>query len=376
MQFNGLNPGLLNGSKETLGLSQDPEGIAIARNGNYYVSDEYGPSVREFRRDGTLLRTFTPPENLIPKQTGGTVNYVDGRPTIVNGRQDNRGFEGLAISPDGTKLYAMLQDPLVNEGSSSDGRRSRNLRMVEFDVATGTQTRQLTYQLASIADINDRIPGTASDFGATNQCRSIGISAVVALNDHQFLVIERDNRGYGSDTTTDDAPVGSKRVYLIDITGASDVKAISFANTNDLPAGVVAVAKTLYLDIQAALVANGVIIPEKIEGLAIGPQLDDGSYLMLIGSDNDFSVTQTGAGVQFNVCRDGVYNGVANDTVALGDDCPAGLSLVANYLYAFRADFTRDGITYEVQQRIPEPATTSLLSLAALAMLSIWRRRY
>ncbi len=296
MQFNGLNPGLLNGSKETLGLSQDPEGIAIARNGNYYVSDEYGPSVREFRRDGTLLRTFTPPENLISKQTGVTVNYVDGRPTIVNGRQDNRGFEGLAISPDGTKLYAMLQDPLVNEGSSSDGRRSRNLRMVEFDVATGTQTRQLTYQLESIADINDRIPGTASDFGATNQGRSMGISAVVALYDHQFLVIERDNRGYGSDTTTDDAPVGSKRVYLIDITGASDVKAISFANTNDLPAGVVAVAKTLYLDIQAALVANGVIIPEKIEGLAIGPQLDDGSYLMLTGSDNDFSVTQTGIG--------------------------------------------------------------------------------
>lgn len=324
MQFNGLNPGLLNGSKEALGLSQDPEGIAIARNGNYDVSDEYGPSVREFRRDGTLLRTFTPPENLIPKQTGGTVNYVDGRPTMVNGRQDNRGFEGLAISPDGTKLYAMLQDPLVNEGSSSDGRRSRNLRMVEFDVATGTQTRQLTYQLESIADIN----------------------------------------------------VGSKRVYLIDITGASDVKAISFANTNDLPAGVVAVSKTLYLDIQAALVANGVIIPEKIEGLAIGPQLDDGSYLMLIGSDNDFSVTQTGAGVQFNVCRDGVYNGVANDTVAIGDDCPAGLSLVPNYLYAFRADFARDGITYEVQQRIPEPATTSLLSLAALAMLSIWRRRH
>jgi hypothetical protein len=31
------------------------------------------------------------------------------------------------------------------------------------------------------------------------------------------------------------------------------------------------------------------------EGLAVGPQLNDGSYMLLLGNDNDFSVTQTGS---------------------------------------------------------------------------------
>jgi hypothetical protein len=43
---------------------------------------------------------------------------------------------------------------------------------------------------------------------------------------------------------------------------------------------------------------------EKWEGLAIGPQLSGGRRLILIGNDNDYSVTQTGAGEQFDVYVD------------------------------------------------------------------------
>ncbi|MGH2413160.1 MAG: esterase-like activity of phytase family protein, partial [Microcystaceae cyanobacterium] len=294
--YNGYNPLLLNGNKSILGLSADPEGFAVAPNGNFYVSDEYGPSLYEFNPQGSFIRAFntpnlaanTNPINLIPKESNGTLNYVDGRPTITNGRQDNRGFEGLAITPDGSTLFAMLQDPLVNEGSP-DGRYSRNLRIVEFDTATGNSTAQYIYQLEDLASINARVPN--NQFNTNQQGRSIGISAITALNDHEFLVIERDNQGIGVAAPTEadvaNNPVASKRIYKIDLTGATDVSNISLSGTNNLN-GITPVTKTLFLNIQTELENAGKLVPEKIEGLAIGPQLDDGNYAILAGTDNDY----------------------------------------------------------------------------------------
>src|SRR5262249_41494164 len=42
-------------------------------------------------------------------------------------------------------------------------------------------------------------------------------------------------------------------------------------------------------------------VPEKWEGLAVGPRLKGGDYLMLAGTDNDYSVTQNAVGAQFDV---------------------------------------------------------------------------
>ena len=55
------------------------------------------------------------------------------------------------------------------------------------------------------------------------QGRNIGVSAIHAINDTQFLVLERDNRGIGVDDPAGARAVGSKRIYKINITGATDV---------------------------------------------------------------------------------------------------------------------------------------------------------
>jgi hypothetical protein len=34
------------------------------------------------------------------------------------------------------------------------------------------------------------------------------------------------------------------------------------------------------------------VTPEKIEALALGPQLADGTFAVLVATDNDYSVTQ------------------------------------------------------------------------------------
>lgn len=365
--FNGLNPKQLNGNVAVLGKSFDPEGFVVAPNGNFYVSDEYGPSVYEFSPSGSFIRAFQTPSNLIPRQSDGTVNYVDGRPDITSGRQDNRGFEGVTLSPDGKKLYAVLQDALVNEGSP-DGRRSRNLRLVEFDTATGQSTAQYIYQLESLADINDRIPGTADDFAANAQGRNIGVSAITALNDDEFLVLERDNRGVGVEDVPGKSPVASKRVYKISLTGATDVSGISLGGTNDLPSGVLPVdkSKSPFIDIAELLKAQGLVIPEKIESLAIGPQLADDSYAILLGTDNDFSVTQNDDDIQFDVCTDG------SDDNPLDSGCPQGASLLPTYLYSFKAS-REDLKGFVPPTKVPEPTTTA--AIMVLGLSSFWLKR-
>lgn len=329
--FNGLNPTLLNGSPATLGRSFDPEGIAVGRNGHLYVADEYGPSLFEFDRSGRFVRAFETPDNLRPRQADGQLNYTAGRPTIVSGRQDNRGYEGLTFNASGTRLYAVLQDPLVNEGQNNDGRRSRWVRIVEFDAASGASTAQYAYPLESIATLNAIDPSPDDDFSATNQGRSIGLSAITAVSDSEFVVLERDNRGLGVEVTA--APL-HKRLYRIDITGASDISAVSLAGSNDLPSGVVPVAKQPEADLLAALRGVGAAIPEKIEAVAFGPRLGDGSRVALVGTDNDYSVTQSGAGEQFDLCIDGDTG--ARTEVVIDTPCPAGSDLIPAYLMSFK----------------------------------------
>lgn len=349
--FTGLNPRLApQGDASVLGLSYDPEGLVVLKNGNFIVADEYGPSVYEFDKDGNYIRAFTTPGNILPKEAGGTPNFVDGRPVIVEGRQDNRGFEGISISPDGTTLYAVLQDPLVNEGAP-DGRRSGNVRIVAYDVATGESTGQFIYQLESLASLNERVPG--EEFGANAQGRNIGLSGIIALDNGKFLVLERDNRGLGVDDAVAANTPASKRVYLVDMAGATDVTDVSLAGTNTLPGGVVPVSKTLWLDIQAELEKAGVTITEKMEGIAIGPRID-GGYAFVVVTDNDFSVTQTGEGVQFNRCTSGAGGSFVD--VALSEACPDGTSLIDSYAYVFKvngADLAVLGV--------PEPATWAML---------------
>lgn len=329
--FNGLNPTLLNGSPATLGNSFDPEGLAVGRNGHLFVADEYGPSLYEFDARGRFIRAFEIPANLRPRQADGQANYTDGRPTIVTGRQDNRGFEGLAFNASGTRLYGVLQDPLVNEGANGDGRRSRFVRIVEFDPRTGTSTRQFAYALESIATLNAIDPSTDDDFSATNQGRSIGLSAITAVSDDKFIVLERDNRGLGVEVTA--APL-HKRLYRIDLRGATDIAGLSLAGSNELPAGVVPVAKRPEADLLAALKSVGSTVPEKLEGVAFGPRLFTGGRVALVGSDNDYSVTQTGAGEQFDVCVNPDTG--ARAQVPLDTPCPAGSELIPGYLLSFK----------------------------------------
>src|SRR6185369_12873317 len=95
-------------------------------------------------------------------------------PGNTSGRVDNKGMEGLAITPDGKTLVGILQAP-----TAQDGKSSNLLRIVTVDVATGA-THEYGYNLTT----------------------GSGVSEIVALNSHQFIVDERDGAGVGGDPGT------------------------------------------------------------------------------------------------------------------------------------------------------------------------------
>lgn len=326
-----------------LGVALDPEGIVIhPLTGHLLVSDEYGPSLLEINRSGQLVRRYEIPANLLPRNAAtGVLNYAsdDGN---TAGKRTNRGFEGLAISPDGRTVYAMLQSAMLDEGA---GNGVFN-RIVAFDTRTARPIAQYAYRM-----------------GGSSQGR--GISALVALNDHEFLVLERNNRGLGVDGTLDSTPADwNKKVFRINLTGATDVTSIDL----DAPGAIftpVTKSTTPWLDLAASatlvhpsLAALGGVSPEKWEGLTVGPRLNDGSYLVLAGTDNDYSVTQNGSPVQLDVyfkplgggalsrtqCTIGTFSNcrTINDDGTVGAQLPAGsdfagYGLIPGVLHAYKA---------------------------------------
>src|SRR5262245_23855143 len=94
-------------------LRLDPEGIRVGPNGTFYISDEYGPYVFEFDRQGNLVQRLDVPAKFAIDNPSDNPN--DELLGNTSGRQANRGMEGLAISPDGTTLYGIMQNALLQD---------------------------------------------------------------------------------------------------------------------------------------------------------------------------------------------------------------------------------------------------------------------
>ena len=67
-----------------------------------------------------------------------------------------------------------------------------------------------------------------------------GVSEIVAINHHQFLVDERDGKGLG-----DGSVAGVKQLFRIDLAGATEVSALTGSAGDQLALKAAAVPKTL-----------------------------------------------------------------------------------------------------------------------------------
>lgn len=245
----------------------DPEGIRVSPHGTFYISDEYGPYLFEFNRQGHLIRRLEIPSKFFIANASADPNAE----LLGNaaGRQANRGMEGLAISPDGRTLFGIMQNALIQDNGltpMTTDRLGLNNRILKIDVLTG-ETHEYVYVLDAIN-------------------RGQGVCEILAINDHEFLVVERDNRSFLQ--TPPQAPT-RKTIYKINLTGATDVSGIANLPAGALPAGVTPVSKQLFINLLDADLNLAATIPEKIEGLAWGPDLPDGRHVLYVISDNDLN---------------------------------------------------------------------------------------
>jgi Esterase-like activity of phytase len=239
----------------------DPESIRVSNDGlSVFISDEYGPYVYQFLRFGGIrLRAFQLP----PKFFVSTLSPM-GATEIANntsGRVANKGMEGLAITPDGRTLVGIMQNSLIQDANEG-GAAANLLRIVSIDILSGRTTHEYAYLLTT----------------------GSGVSDIVALNNHEFLVDERDGKGLG-----DGSKAKVKQLFKIDLNGAADI-----GEMDGTEAATHAVNKTLFLDIVQVLTTNNFAttdIPAKIEGTAFGPDvIENGKkiHTLWIANDNDF----------------------------------------------------------------------------------------
>lgn len=258
---------ILVGAADEFANRFDPEGVRITPRGTFFVSDEYGPYIFEFNRQGHLLRRIEVPAKFAIANPSAAPNAELLGNTA--GRQANRGMEGLAISPDGSTLFGIMQNALIQDNGLDAGttdRRGLNNRILKIDLATG-ETHQYVYVLEAIN-------------------RGQGVCEILAINDHEFLVVERDNR---SNLQSPPQAPTRKKIYKIDLDGATDVSGVESLPAGALPVGVTPASKTLFIDLLDPEYNLIPTIAEKIEGLAWGPDLEDGRHVLYVFSDNDLN---------------------------------------------------------------------------------------
>jgi hypothetical protein len=223
--FDSLDLAAMINPDKTVNL--DPEGIAVAAGGGFWIASEGGGTVGEAEQ-----RPITSSNLVLKVSTEGVVERVITLPDALNGKQQRFGFEGIAES--NGELVVAFQRAWGGEAHP---------RLGIYNLASGTW-RFVFYPLDPVESPNGGW---------------VGLSDIAALRTGQFLVVERDNQG-GPDARI-------KRLYQIDLAGAVE--------------GMV-VSKTLVRDLLPDLRAPGGIVPEKIEGLAV---LRSGQILVV--NDND-----------------------------------------------------------------------------------------
>ena len=261
----------------------DTEGLVQLKDGSFWMVEEYRPSLLRVSAEGRVIERYVPEGASL---AGADAEVHDVLPAAYANRRDNRGFESLAVSPDGTRLWTLLQSPL-DHGTAKTVKKAGNVRLLAFDPVKSRPVAEHVYRLGDPADPDYLTKGAAPDDGK--------LCAMAAIDADSLLVIESDDTGLA-------------RLYRADLNSATDTlvgKAATLEEIRDLlAAGIAPVTKTLVADL-APLVPRmrrdvygeadpSGDAPLKLEGMAIlGPDR------VAIVNDNDFGVN-LGPGA---VCR-------------------------------------------------------------------------
>jgi len=282
--------------------SLDPEGIAFTERGTLFISSEgertttrlIDPFINEFSLQGQQFNELPVPDKFNPSGIGAN------DPGIRN----NLAFESLTISPDQRFLFTATENALVQDGPAATLTNSSPSRILQYDLQTGEAVGEFLYITDPVADAPNPAGGLNTN----------GLVELLALdNNGTFLSLERSfSTGVGN----------SVKLYQTSILGATDISDLDSVNAAEVDA---VAQKRLLLDFTDL----GITL-DNLEGLALGPTLEDGRQSLIVVADNNFSSTQftqvlsfaldidTIAGAEPIVggdANDNLYGDNANDTI-------------------------------------------------------------
>lgn len=261
----------------------DPESFRQAPDGTFWYGEEFGPYLLHTDVTGKLLDPPIPtpyPAALKPFTRGlpdirspdhpafSGLPSADARRAAAN-LPGSRGFEGMAINTSGTRLYPLLEGALVD-----DPIRTR-LLIQEFDLNNKAYTGN--YWFYPLSD------------------PSHAIGDMTAIDDNQFLVIERDNnqgpaakfkqifkidlRSVGADSTV-------KKELVVNLMSITDKEGLTRVEQGSVGLGpyfsfpFVTIESVYPLDDQTLLVINDNNYPFS-SGRRPGRAPDDNEFIVL-----------------------------------------------------------------------------------------------
>lgn len=229
----------LNFQMQNLGTDDnglDTEGITLDKDGNFWISDEYGPFIAKVNKNGKILEKYAPGQGL---------------PQIIADRVPNRGSEGLTIDENGN-VFAFVQSPLDVDGKTA--KTAKYIRIIKFN----PQTKQ-TAMYAYPVDTGYKNTGAAK------------IGDITSIGNNQFLMIEQGKQNGKMQNL----------IYKVDLNGATEIEDNGDLEYGRLDGKITPAKKELVLDLRA----NGWNI-EKAEGLALLPD----RKTIAVVNDNDFGI--------------------------------------------------------------------------------------
>jgi len=278
----------------------DTEGLVRASTEDFWIAEEYSPSLVHLDRNGKVLKRYIP-EGLNLEGTDYPV--AQALPAIYGKRKINRGFEGIALSADEKMLYLVLQSPLLNPDRKT-GDVSRNTRLLVFDIASERVTAEYVYRF----DVSKEF-----DPNPKNTPDEMKLSGVVALSPTTLLVLERTDL--------------VAKLYSVDISQATNILNTKWDDPKTAPtlealadptaAEVRALAKTLVLDLSSL---DGML--EKIEGVTL---LDRNT--IAVANDNDFDSEES----QYDAAGNNIGKGKKSQILIISLAKPLALSVERVY---------------------------------------------
>ncbi|TNC76518.1 esterase-like activity of phytase family protein [Janthinobacterium lividum] len=192
------------------------------------------------------------------------------------GSRNNMTFEALSFASDGKSLWLGMEAALYQDGPLATPDNGSVVRITRLDRA-GKVLGQYAYPIEPVASRPG--PGREADNG---------VSEILAVNDHQVLVVER-----AGVANADGVYTNHVRIYEMETQGATDVQALpALAGATYVPT-----RKRLLLDLEKAGVARG----DNIEGISWGPRLENGRRSLVLISDDNFNPLQVTQILAFEV---------------------------------------------------------------------------